>query len=300
MNSDTCSVVVCTRNRLPHLKACLSSLAAQTFSKHEIIVVNDGSTDGTREFLDSLNQETITVVHNNQTAGKSAARNKGIQHAHAGIIAFIDDDCTADPRWLAELLAGFTSERCGMVIGQTFYISKTYHGYFPERLVANPNAHWPMTCNIAYQKTVFQTCGGFNTVFDAYNNEDSEMAIRTRAAGFSFNRAPDAIVFHQPAVWTQKSLLASAKNASVWPVLKKKYPNHYACFGPPIMWGTVVNATDYLYLLASPILIPLLLARYLAHGKRNVKIFFTKWPLLLLLRRYYVYREALARRILML
>ena len=156
-----------------------------------------------------------------------------------------------------------------------------------------------MGCNIAYQKKVFNQIGYFDDKFFKYANEDSEMAIRTIANNFKFSRAPSASVYHQTMNWTVKSLIKSARNASVWPILKKRYPNHHLIFGPPVKYKIFVNIEDYLYILTLPIFIPLLLIRYLIHGKRDLKIFFTKWPIYLFLRRYYIYKEAIKNKILM-
>jgi glycosyltransferase involved in cell wall biosynthesis len=282
------------------LKDCLASLLKINFPEYEIIIVDDASIDGTKDFLDDLKSDKIKVVHHPVNLGVSVARNTGIKLASFGVIAFTDDDCEVDKNWLLELAKGFADERTGFVIGQTFYIRKGYRGYFPERLVQNPGAKWPMSSNIAYQKKVFAECGDFdNLFFSVYNNEDSEMAIRAASRGFLFGRSPDAVVYHQAMDWNIKSLLRSARNASVWPVLKKKYPDHYSLFGPPIRFGFIVNARDYLYLLTAPIFIPLLFIRYIMNGKRDFKIFFIKWPIYLVLRRYYVYREAVRNRILM-
>lgn len=299
MEKISCSIIVCTFNRLDYLKKCLASLLALDYPEYEIIIINDGSTDNTREFLNSLNDHKIKVFHHEKNQGPSISRNTGIKNASYDLVAFIDDDCQADKNWLSEIIKGFAGEQTGFVIGQTFYISKNYRGYFPERLVSNPGAKWPMGCNIAYRKKVFTVCGDFDHYFSKYTNEDSEMAIRAISRGFSFVRAPSAIVYHQKMDWTVKSIIKSARNASVWPALKKKYPRHYLVFGPPIKFGLIINAKDYLYLLAAPLLIPLLLIRYLMHGKRGLKIFFAKWPLCLILRRYYIYREALRQMILM-
>lgn len=296
---NKCSIVVCTFNRLDYLKKCLTSLLEIDFPDYEIIIVNDGSTDGTKKFLDSLKNNIIKVIHHKNNQGISFAKNSGIKYANHDIIAFTDDDCSVDKNWLTELSKGFIDEQTGFVIGQTFYINKKYKGYFPERLVSNLNAKWPGGGNIAYQKKVFITCNGFNNFYFQYNNEDSEMAIRTVSNGFSFNRAPKAIVYHQAMNWTTKSLIRSARNASVWPLLKKKYKNHYLLFGPPVKFGLIVNIEDYLYLLTAPIFIPLLLIRYIIHGKKDLKIFFTKWPVYLILRRLYIYKEAIQNKILM-
>lgn len=294
-----CSVVVCTYNRLEYLQKCLASLLALDFLDYEIIIVDDGSSDGTREFLDTLKNEKVRVIHNEKNCGISASKNRGIAESKSEIVAFTDDDCEVEMPWLSELYKGFADESIGFVIGSTFYVHRGYKGYFPERLVNNQNGVWPGGGNIAYRKEVFQKCGAFDNYFFAYNNEDSEMAIRAVSFGFGFARSPGAVVNHQAANWTVKSLLRSAKNASVWPILKKRYPNHYAVFGSPVFRGRVVNKEDYVYFVLLPIFIIVLFARYLMHGKRDIKIFFVKWPVYLILRRYYVYKEALKNRIFM-
>ncbi len=299
INNISISVVVSTFNRAAYLKHCIDRLLELNFDNFEIIIVNDGSTDNTGDYLDSLKNKRIRIVNHRENLGLSSARNSGIKAAKYNIIAFTDDDCLADKNWLRKMAEGFADDNIGFVIGQVFYITKDYKGYFPERLVRNIGAKWPMGCNIAYQKKVFQRIGYFEDRFFKYGNEDSEMAIRTIASGFSFARAADAVVFHQAMEWDIGSLLKSARNASVWPILKKKYPDHYSAFGPPVKCGIFVEFKDYLYIFTLPVLIPLLLARYLVNKKYNFKLFFAKWPIYLFMRRYYIYREAVKNKVLM-
>ncbi len=288
MQLPAISIVVPTCNRLPHLKKCVEALLQLSYHKFEIIIVNDASTDDTKKWLSNLKNQGIKVIHNQKALGASDARNAGIMAAKYPIIAFTDDDCLPHRSWLKELARGFSKPEITFVIGATHYRKKNYRGHFPERLVSNPKAHWPMTCNIAYRKSVLTQLGGFDPFFFNYHNEDSELAIRAVAAGHKFARAAKAVVFHQAQNWTVTSLLASAPNAAVWPILKQRYPKHFATWGAP-MFGPIVHPKDYLYLLISPILIPLLLIRYLWNGKRDLKLFFAKWPGLLILRRLYVW-----------
>jgi len=157
-----------------------------------------------------------------------------------------------------------------------------------------------MTACIAYRTAVLRAVGGFDHEFARYNNEDTEVALRLAAVG-AVVPAPRAVVTHQPMDWTCRSLLASARNASVWPVLFRRYGDEIfrQRFRPPIRWRHVVNAEDYGYLLTLPLLIPILLVRYLLHGKRDLRIFFCKWPVWLVLRRLLVWREAIRHRVFM-
>ncbi|OGH90036.1 MAG: hypothetical protein A2537_01040 [Candidatus Magasanikbacteria bacterium RIFOXYD2_FULL_36_9] len=299
MSQPGCTVTLCTYNRLESLKRSLASLLALDYSEYEIVIINDASTDGTAKYLETLKDSKIKIVTHPKNLGLSEARNSGIKSAKYDFVASIDDDCVADKFWLKNLMAGFTSEDISFVFGQVFYISENYHGYFPERLVKNIGAMWPMGGNIVYRKKVFEKIGYLNSDFFYFNNEDSEIAIRAVANGFKYARTPQAIIIHEAAVWNIKSLLRSARNGAVWPKLKKLYPKHYLEFNPKVWRGLVVLPWDYLYILTMPICILVLLMRYLMHGKRDFKIFFAKWPVLLLLRRYYIWKEAIKNQVLM-
>jgi glycosyltransferase involved in cell wall biosynthesis len=295
-----CSVILSTFNRIDYLKKSIPALLSLDYSDYEIIVVNDGSSDATKNYLDSFkNNPKVRVFHNEKNLGLSFSRNIGIRQASYEVVAFTDDDCLVDKNWLNFLLKGFKDENVGFVIGQTFYVAKNYKGYFPERLVQNIGAKWPMGCNIAYKKNVFERFGYFEDKFFRFGNEDSEMAIRVVSKGLTFTREVEALVYHQMMDWQASQLLRSAHNFSVWPLLKKIYPNYYLCFEPKIKSGFIVDARDYLYFLFLPILLPVLLVRYFLHGKRDLKIFFTKWPVYLFLKRYYIYREAIRQRVFM-
>jgi glycosyltransferase involved in cell wall biosynthesis len=297
MSQPGCTVTLCTYNRLESLKRSLASLLSLDYPEFEIVIIDDASTDSTAKYLETLKDSKIKIVTHEKNLGLSEARNSGIKSAKYDFVASVDDDCVADKFWLKNLMAGFTSDDISFVFGQVFYISENYHGYFPERLVKNIGAMWPMGGNIVYHKKVFEKIGYLNSDFFYFNNEDSEIAIRAVANGFKYARTPQAIIIHEAAVWNIKSLLRSARNGAVWPKLKKLYPNHYFHFKPKVSWGLIVLPWDYLYIITLPICVPILLIRYLAHGKRDLKIFFAKWPVLLLLRRYYIWKEAIKNRV---
>jgi glycosyltransferase involved in cell wall biosynthesis len=97
------SVIIPTHNRFELLKRAVQSVLAQTFQDFEIIIVNDGSTDQTRDYLTLLVNENskIQAIHNTQSLGGSRSRNAGIALAKGNWIAFLDDDDT----WMADKLA---------------------------------------------------------------------------------------------------------------------------------------------------------------------------------------------------
>src|SRR4051794_25606038 len=100
------SVVIPTYNRGPFLERTIRSLVGQSYpaDKLEVIVVDDGSMDGTGQILERC-QETSACLRVLRQAkhGPATARNLGIQQSHGEIILFMDDDCVADERWVFEL-----------------------------------------------------------------------------------------------------------------------------------------------------------------------------------------------------
>lgn len=106
-----CSVVVTTYNRSDLLADALRSLVSQQADtpKYEIIVVDNGSTDGTPAVVASFAASSACAVHYEYEPlrGPSNGRNTGIRHAVGSILAFIDDDVRATPGWVAEIVKTF-------------------------------------------------------------------------------------------------------------------------------------------------------------------------------------------------
>lgn len=290
------SVVVCTFNRLEMLKKCLESLQRQTYRNFEIIIVNDHSSDGTKQYLDASQSSNLIIVHHEKNLGLSPSRNDGVNQAKFGLIAFTDDDCVADENWLLEIKKAFDEHDADFGAGQTFLVSESYRGHFPERIVTNLNARWPKGNNLIIKKKIFGQIGLFDPAMDYYSNDDSEIAIRAVSRGVKFLSIPTAVVYHQKTYWTTTGLLRSARNPSVWVELKKRYPNHYLYFSPPIKFGLVINWEDYIFILTMPLVLPILLIRFIYHGQKDIKLFFVKWPIYPFLRRFYIYKASVSQR----
>ena len=96
------SVVIPTYNRLPLLKEALDSVWRQTLTNYEVIVVDDGSTDGTARFARSMGQSIKLLEQTNR--GPGAARNLGLEHARGQYVAFLDSDDLWFP-WTLDIYA---------------------------------------------------------------------------------------------------------------------------------------------------------------------------------------------------
>ena len=86
------SVIIPTHNRLKMLKKAISSVQRQTFKNYELIIVSDGCTDGTNDYLNSIKNGKIKFYINESSKGASSARNIGLKYSKGDYIAFLDDD----------------------------------------------------------------------------------------------------------------------------------------------------------------------------------------------------------------
>src|SRR5712692_1334214 len=100
------SVVVANWNRRDLLRACLASLERQTFRDFEIIVVDNGSEDGSADMV-AAEFPAARLIRNSENRGFCAANNQGIAAARGRFIALLNNDAEAGPRWLEALLGAF-------------------------------------------------------------------------------------------------------------------------------------------------------------------------------------------------
>lgn len=205
------SVVVPTFNRRPLLEECLKSLEAQSFplEDFEVLVMDDGSVDDSKEFLETLKQETplnLKVFQLNH-GGIARARNRGIRESVGGIICFIDDDCTAGTDWIAELVKPFENEKIGCVGGKVrAYKTETWtekyleeSGFFDQKRFRQKNCL--IAGSSAFRKKVLEELNGYDEHLHSW--EDIDVSIRVQLAGHKIAYQPDAVVYHRhpSSVW---------------------------------------------------------------------------------------------------
>lgn len=96
----TVSVIIPVYNRASTIRRAIESVLSQTHQSFEIIVVDDGSTDGTAEVVGAIADQRVTLIRHDRRRGGSAARNTGIRAGSAPFVAFLD----SDDEWLAPKL----------------------------------------------------------------------------------------------------------------------------------------------------------------------------------------------------
>ena len=202
----TFSVIVPTYNRLPLLRRAVESLVRQTLTDSEIIVVNDGSTDGTDEYLTSM-ATTGTIKYLKQhNLGPAAARNAGLRQASGSYIAYTDDDCVVPAHWLRRFHDVFENSKVDILggvvrncVADDMYagISQEITNHFVQVLGAGGGSTPFLTSNnIAYRRETLKKAGGFDERFRLAGGEERALNLRILNGGGSSALIADLVVDH--------------------------------------------------------------------------------------------------------
>ena len=192
------SVVVPVRNRAEPIAACIEALLAQTYRQLEIIVVDNDSSDETR---DVVRRYPVKLAEERAIRTSYAARNCGIDYARGEIVAFIDSDCIAEPHWIGELIAPFADERCGAAVGTIHDApSRTLCEEYSSRIdpFARPThggLRTLLTANAAVRRSTLIRVGFFDERLPTAGDVDLGWRIQMQL-GLSIVDAPAAVVSH--------------------------------------------------------------------------------------------------------
>lgn len=211
------SVILCTRGRPAHMARCLASLAGLEDPCHEILVVdnNDIPTIAVDDLL-----ARGRVVHEPRR-GLDVARNRGLAEARAAVVAYIDDDCEADPGWLDGLRVAFADPDVDAVTGRVrpaslgtapqrwFETQFSFdRGTVPRRFTQWDRRPWyPLWpggigtgCNMAFRRAAIDGIGGFDEILDMGTTigggGDLDVFARLLDQGTVIEYTPAALVWH--------------------------------------------------------------------------------------------------------
>ncbi len=194
------SVVVCSYNGAATLAQCLESLGRLRYPDYEVILVDDGSTDGTPAIAARF-PDIVTIRQDNK--GLSEARNVGLRAATGEIIAYTDSDCFADPDWLTHLVHQFEVTGADAVGGPNL---SPDDGWLAACVAASPGQpthvlesdqvaeHIP-GCNMAYRRGPLEAINGFDPQF-LRAGDDVDVCWRLQQSGRWISFAPGAFVWH--------------------------------------------------------------------------------------------------------
>src|SRR3989338_4114452 len=185
------SVVVPAFNCRSTIERCMEALRNLSYTNYEVIIVDDGSTDGTQDILKKSSSGTIRCVRQ-ENAGPAAARNAGAKAARGEILGFTDSDCVPGKDWLNSVPQHFDDKK---VVGVEGKIETDRLGVLTQSVRSEGGRY--LTANMFYRKKDFLAEGGFDERFRRAFREDTDMAIRMMSRG-RIDYEDSSKVYHIP------------------------------------------------------------------------------------------------------
>jgi GT2 family glycosyltransferase/peptidoglycan/xylan/chitin deacetylase (PgdA/CDA1 family) len=229
------SVVIATYNRRDSLRATLESLFEQDPPADEIIIVIDGSNDGTSEMLRGLARESLHVIEQ-PNRGQAAARNAAIRVARGSFVLFLDDDLVCNPglvRAHVEAHAGRSAlVAFGSVVANDRPDLVRHFGELERRRSKQLRAVWPDdacagAANTSVTRALLEEVGGFDEEF-ARAIEDIDLGFRLWDLGVPFEYVPAAQVVHRDFKTIEQQLAHAAAWGANEVLLCRKHPAYRA------------------------------------------------------------------------
>lgn len=235
------SVVIATYNRPDLLRRLLGQLDTQTIdpSAYEVIAVDDGSTEDSRDKLADLSPRYRLRIERQANAGAAVARQRAVELARGRVIVVVDDDMQVAPTFLERHLDQHEGDDT-VVLGRLRPDAKLADMPLFERFYARVVAtkaeafatgkervrgHDVYTGNVSFPRKLFLDAGGFDAQFRAL--EDEELGIRLEKAGARFAFANEAVSTHGSDWTSMKAWMARAHRDGVYQAkVSRKHPDH--------------------------------------------------------------------------
>ena len=208
------SIVILTRNQLEYTRQCIEGIARTTSEPHELVLVDNGSTDGTVEYLRSI--PGAVVIENGRNLGFGGGCNLGIAASIGERVLLLNNDVVPTAGWLAELHAtldaspsiGIAGPRTNRIVGTqqvdgVGYDEETLDGldawaarwHAEHRGQATPLLRLVGFC-LLVERAVIERIGGFDLRYELGNFEDDDLCLRAAIAGFDLGVAHGSFVHH--------------------------------------------------------------------------------------------------------
>lgn len=214
--SPTISIIIPHLNGKHHLDDCFQSLREQTFTDFEVLLVDNGSTDGTQDYVAQKYPE-VKLIQLPKNMGFTGACNAGWHASQGNIIILLNNDTEADPNWLTEIKAAFERHsQAGSIASKmllfdqrdTFHTAGDY--YRIDGIPGNRGVWQKDTGQFDQEEMVFSACGGSSAYRREmleqlgfldddffFSCEDVDLGWRANLAGWEVWYVPTAVIYHK-------------------------------------------------------------------------------------------------------
>jgi GT2 family glycosyltransferase len=223
------SIIIPCYGRREWLKAQVASVRAQDYpaERYEIIVVDNGSRDGTWEWLQAESGTGLVSMQNTtEFRTHAGSRNLGLTVARGEIIGFTDSDCLVERDWISRAVEHF-GEGYGVIAGRTLAPRDEVTGLLSRIKVVDAETYFD-TCNIFYRREAIDKVGGFTKDVPRFGfpvaGEDTDLGLRVKQAGYRSFFAEDVIATHRIRHQSVMEWLLEPRCIASVPYLAHKHP----------------------------------------------------------------------------
>lgn len=194
------SLYIPVYNDKKHLKKCLDSVLIQTYPVDEIILIDDGSTGNLEEIISSY---PVKIITHKKNKGIAAARNTALKNVKNNLLASLDSDTAASPKWLETLIKHIRRKNVAGAGGKLIETNKkgiankwrTIHMQqsWGDKILKNPPFLYGNNC--LYKKPILEKLGGYNNKYKT-NYEDYAISKKIMENHHQLIYTPSAKVYH--------------------------------------------------------------------------------------------------------
>ncbi|MBS4022831.1 MAG: glycosyltransferase family 2 protein [Dethiobacter sp.] len=212
------SIIIPVYNNLKYTKFCLKSIWQNTSGDYEIIVVNNGSSDETKDYLKHFSQ--IRAIHNQENLGFARAVNQGLSAARGDYIIILNNDCIVTAEWTQRLLRVAKNKNVGIVGVMSNFARSPQLIKVKNKNISNipkiaqkirkkyNNIFFYTTRVVGFcmliKRALIEKIGGFDSRFGLGTFEDDDFSLRSSLCGYQNAIAKDVFIFHFGSVTFKK------------------------------------------------------------------------------------------------
>ncbi len=229
------SVIICVYNGVHRVARAIESLAPSVvrYANYEVIVVDDGSTDGTQELVKNYDDVKLICAEH---GGLSKARNLGADAAIGDIFAYTDDDCEVDPDWLFWIAKGYSEQEVDALGGPNLppipldedeAVVAAAPGAPSHVMLSDKEAEHIAGCNLSVRREAFFAVGGFSEVYQVAG-DDVDFCWKLEKAGYKIGFHGAAFVWHRRRTSLLKYFKQQIGYGKAEALLMRDYPEKFS------------------------------------------------------------------------